>query len=154
MVRQVLRTTVFPLVFGTSLCVTWWGLQQGHSAVPLVFGITTIAALVVTVMERLLPYEAAWSQSHGDMPTDLFYAEQELGDQWEVLNSGMSGYRSLNIFRMIRTLMPPFEADIYVVNCMVFDSPSEDGVLHQEFQGTWQHRLREATWNSRLKFVL
>lgn len=74
MLRQVLSVAVFPLVFGASLGVTWWGLRQGYSPVPMVFGVTTLAALVVTVMERVLPYQAAWSASHGDVPTDLFYA--------------------------------------------------------------------------------
>ena len=73
MVRQVLRFTVFPGVFGGSLGATWWGLQEGYSPVLLVFAVTTIAALTVTVMEHVLPYQRAWSKSHGDVPTDLFY---------------------------------------------------------------------------------
>ena len=98
------------------------------------------------------------SQTHGGgvevNETFSYYAEQKLGDQWELLNAGMSGYRSLNIYRMMRKLMLPFEADIFIVNCMAFDSPAEDGRLHQEAQGSWQLRLREATWNSRLNFLL
>jgi hypothetical protein len=66
MLRPLLRVTAFPVVFGASIGVTGWGLQAGLSPVPLVFGVTTLVALGVTVLERVLPYEEAWSKSHGD----------------------------------------------------------------------------------------
>jgi sterol desaturase/sphingolipid hydroxylase (fatty acid hydroxylase superfamily) len=73
MMRGVLQRLVFPLLFGSAITLAWWGINAGHDAGLVVFVITIAAGLFVTILERLMPYEAAWSESHGDVPTDLFY---------------------------------------------------------------------------------
>lgn len=86
--------------------------------------------------------------------TFSYYAEQHLGENWEVLNAGISGYRSLQIFRLMRQKMMEFQPDIFVVNCMLYDSPAEDGQLHQEIHTQDKKmQIREWLWNSRLNYV-
>ena len=86
--------------------------------------------------------------------TFSYFAEQQLGESWEILNAGLSGYRSLNIFRLMRQRMLEFEPDIFVVNSMLYDSPAEDGQLHNTTQFQDKNLfLREWLWNSRLNYV-
>ena len=66
--------------------------------------------------------------------TFSYFAEEHLGEEWEILNAGISGYRTLNIFRLIRQKMLDFEPDIFIVNAMLYDSPAENGQLHNETQ--------------------
>ena len=65
-----------------------------------------------------------------------------------------SGYRTLNIFRLIRQKMLDFEPDIFIINAMLYDSPAENGQLHNEIQiddtKLW---FREWLWDSRLNYV-
>ena len=81
------------------------------------------------------------------------YAEEALGEGWEVLNAGVSGYRSLNIFRLLRKKMLRFEPDIIVIDAMVADSPAETGALREEAELTGILWLREAMWNSRVNYI-
>ncbi len=75
---SALRHSAFPLVFGGALAGAWWGLARGVHGSAVVFVASMSAALVITGLERVLPYEAHWSRSHGDVPTDLFYALSSL----------------------------------------------------------------------------
>ena len=76
--RAVLSALVFPTVFGGALTVTW-ALLHADVARPLVVALVMAgAALAVTILERLLPFERAWSRSHGDLKTDLVYATVSL----------------------------------------------------------------------------
>ena len=76
--RAVLSALVFPTVFGGALTVTW-ALLHADVARPLVVALVmAAAALAVTILERLLPFEPAWSRSHGDLKTDLVYATVSL----------------------------------------------------------------------------
>ena len=97
------------------------------------------------------------SQTYGaDVSADetfIAYAQTNLGEDWEFLNAGISGYRSLNIFRLMRLKMLPFSPDIFVVNAMMWDSPAEDGQLHQPTAGSITLQMREFLWNSRLNYV-
>ena len=85
--------------------------------------------------------------------TFSYYAEEALGEGWEVLNAGVSGYRSLNIFRLLRKKMLRFEPDIIVIDSMVADSPAETGALRGEVELSGMLWLREAMWNSRVNYV-
>ena len=76
--RRTMRYAVFPTVFGGALIAAWWGLNAGFHASVVVFGVSASATLLVTLLERLLPYEPEWSRSHGDVPTDLFYVVSSL----------------------------------------------------------------------------
>ena len=86
--------------------------------------------------------------------TFSFFAEEHLGENWEILNAGISGYRTLNMFRLMRQKMLGFEPDIFIINAMLYDSPAENGQLHNETQiddtKLW---FREWLWNSRLNYV-
>ena len=86
--------------------------------------------------------------------TFSFYSEQSLGTSWEVLNAGISGYRSLNIYRLLRKKIVSFEPDIIVVDAMMWDSPRENGELHEPPTLSGILWLEEALWNSRLNYLV
>ena len=84
-------------------------------------------------------------------------AEKRLGSGWEVLNAGISGYRSLNVYRLLLLRMQQFEPDILVVNCMPFDSPREGTqVADGPLKGLPTHAgpIRAALWHSRIYYLL
>lgn len=94
------------------------------------------------------------SQTFGaGLPADQSYAalaEERLGPGWEVLNAGMSGYRSLNVLRLLKLRIEAFQPDAVVVDCMPKDSPRDDGRLSgRPLQADWTHDLRDALWTSR-----
>ena len=72
--RRGLTYTIFPAVFGAALLATWWMLAEGVAAATVVFSVSAGAALVITLLERWMPYDDTWSKSRGDVPTDLVYA--------------------------------------------------------------------------------
>ena len=76
--RKIASALVFPVVFGGALLATWWMLQSGVQAATTVFGVSLTVAALVTVLERVLTYEAAWSRPHADVPTDMAYAVSSL----------------------------------------------------------------------------
>jgi len=77
-VRGAARWLVFPVVFGGALAATWWMTTAGIAAATVVFATSMAAALAITLLERWLPYEKAWSKAHDDVPTDLIYAVSSL----------------------------------------------------------------------------
>lgn len=83
------------------------------------------------------------------------FAEQSLGEGWEVLNAGISGYRSLNVYRKLQLDILQYQPDAVVIDCFPFDSPRDDGPLVQKERfGTARQRrhaaIRGLLWNSRL----
>jgi hypothetical protein len=80
-------------------------------------------------------------------------AEAELGAGWEVLNSGLSGYRSMNVLRLIKLRMAAFSPDAVVIDCMPFDSPRDDGTLLTA-RGSWQDPVRRFFWHSRTYYAM
>ncbi len=81
-------------------------------------------------------------------------AERLLGDGWEVLNAGISGYRSLNVYRLLQRRIEAFDPDVVVVDCMPFDSPRDDGALVGRPIGGLETQARALLWKSRLYYVL
>ena len=75
---SAMRYLIFPVVFGSALTAAWWGLNQGMHPSMVVFVVSTSAALIITLGERMMPFEAKWSKSHDDVPTDLVYAISSL----------------------------------------------------------------------------
>jgi sterol desaturase/sphingolipid hydroxylase (fatty acid hydroxylase superfamily) len=73
-----MRYTVFPVLFGGALLAAWWGLKAGFHGSAVVFCVSMSVAFLITILERLIPYESAWLRSHDDVPTDLFYAVSSL----------------------------------------------------------------------------
>lgn len=76
-------------------------------------------------------------------------AEGALGPGWEVINAGISGYRSLNVLRLLKLRVARFSPDVVVVDCMPFDSPRDDGPLVGRPEGDLALRLRAAAFESR-----
>lgn len=70
--------TVFPVLFGGALVASWCGMKAGFHGSAVVFSVSMSVALLITILERLIPYESAWLRSHDDVPTDLFYAVSSL----------------------------------------------------------------------------
>ena len=81
------------------------------------------------------------------------FAEAELGAGWEVINAGISGYRSLNVYRFLRLHIERFEPDIIVVDCMAHDSPKDDQSLLVS-PGMDAGYLQHILWESRLYYLL
>jgi hypothetical protein len=82
-------------------------------------------------------------------------AESTLGDGWELLNAGISGYRSLHVYRLLRLRMEAFAPDALVIDCMPFDSPRETGPLATApLRGAAVEALRRFLWGSRLYYMV
>ncbi len=90
----------------------------------------------------------------GPDQTYAHYAELALGEGWEVLNAGISGYRSLNALRLLQLRILYFEPDIVVIDCMPFDSPRDDGFLEDAPLGSPLQRLKPILWHSRVYYGL
>lgn len=86
----------------------------------------------------------------GAEETMSFYAEEELGGDWEVLNAGLSGYRSLNVYRLLRKRIGAVDPDVVVIDCMPKDSAREDGPLVEEAVGS--SGIGELLWRSRVYY--
>ena len=82
-------------------------------------------------------------------------AEATLGDDWEVLNAGLSGFRTLNVYRLLRLRMLAFEPNAVIIDCMPFDSPKDDGSLQSRpLVQSPVDAARGLLWHSRLYYVL
>lgn len=78
-----------------------------------------------------------------------------LGSEWEVLNAAISGYRSLNIYRLIQLKIVAFHPDVLLIDTMPGDSPHERGpLLTPTLQETSVQRIQRLLWYSRLYYVL
>jgi len=79
-------------------------------------------------------------------------AEGILGDRWQILNAGISGYRSLNVYRLLQRRILRFEPDVVIINCMPFDSPRDDGPIQAApMDAGWIKRL---LWHSKIYYLL
>ena len=76
------------------------------------------------------------------------------GGRWEVLNAGISGFRSLNVYRLLKLRMLAYELDYIVIDCMPFDSPRDDGYTVGRPHGGVAQEIRSLLWQSRLFHVL
>lgn len=77
-------------------------------------------------------------------------AEAALGPGYEVLNAGLSGYRSLNVLRLIKLRAAAYSPDAVVIDCMPYDSPRDDGLTLGAPVG-WQDPVRRLLWSSRIQ---
>lgn len=82
------------------------------------------------------------------------FAEEALGPGWEVLNAGISGYRTLNIYRLLQLRLAYFNPDIIVIDCMPFDSPRDDGPLEGIPLHTTTQYLQSLLWGSAIYYTL
>lgn len=76
------------------------------------------------------------------------------GEGWEVLNAGISGFRSLNVYRLLQRRIEAYDPDIVVIDCMPFDSPRDDGALVGRPLGGLATQARAVLWQSRLYYVM
>ena len=76
--RTALAYLAFPLIFGGSIAATWFGLSLELHGSVVVFTVSVSAALLVTLLERLVPFKPGWAEDHGDVPTDVAYAVSSL----------------------------------------------------------------------------
>lgn len=83
-------------------------------------------------------------------------AERELGeDRWQVLNAGISGYRSLNIYRLLQKKIEVFQPDVIIIDCMPYDSARDDGLTTREVSADdWRGTLSGLFWHSRIYYAL
>ncbi|MCB9794894.1 MAG: SGNH/GDSL hydrolase family protein [Alphaproteobacteria bacterium] len=82
------------------------------------------------------------------------YAESALGEGWEVINAGISGYRTLNVYRLLRLKVGDFDPDVILIDCMPFDSPRDDGPLAGRAQGGLARQLRGLLFESHVYYTL
>ena len=93
-----------------------------------------------------------WGAFHKQAQSYSGVAERQLGDGWEILNAAVPGYRSLNVYRLLRLRVAHFSPDIIVVDCMAYDSPRDDGVLQNLPLGTGL--IKRILWHSRVYYTL
>ena len=93
-----------------------------------------------------------WGAFHSQEQSYSGVAERQLGKGWEVLNAAVPGYRSLNVYRLLRLRVARFKPDIIVVDCMPFDSQRDDGVLSRPPLGAGLGK--RALWHSRIYYAL
>jgi len=68
--RRFLSYVWWPALFGLSLCAVFAGMRGGHAVI--VFNLTYLAlALVVGLLERVVPHQRAWLRNDGQIGTDL-----------------------------------------------------------------------------------
>ena len=78
--------------------------------------------------------------------------EQALGEGWELLNAGNTGYRSLHVLRLLRLRVGAFAPHGVIIDCMPRDSERETrALLGQPLDE--RGRVRELLWHSRLYLV-
>lgn len=71
--RTALSVVAYPAVMAGNLGAALVGLRAGVSPALLVVALTGSAALAAFLLERLLPYRAAWGRSRGDVTVDLVF---------------------------------------------------------------------------------
>lgn len=74
MIASVARVSLFPATFTGALVAAVWGQAQGWSPDALMAGIILVVVLIVGVCEFLLPAYPEWTDSQGDVGTDLIHA--------------------------------------------------------------------------------
>lgn len=104
---------------------------------------------------RVITFGDSQTYGAGVRPDETWSAQAEaaLGPGYEVLNAGLSGYRSLNVLRLIKLRMEAYSPDAIVVDCMPFDSPRDDGITLGAPVG-WQDPIRRVLWDSRIYYTL
>ena len=79
MFKQCIRYGAYPVVFGLSALAVWLTIHNGTPAWPSFAMIAGLALFVIASMERILPYQIAWLDNHGDLGADILYAISSLG---------------------------------------------------------------------------
>ena len=93
-----------------------------------------------------------WGAFHTQAQSYSGVAERQLGAGWEVLNAAVPGYRSLNVYRLLRRRIVRYDPDIIVVDCMPDDSARDDGPMERPPLGAGT--LKRLLWHSRTYYAL
>ncbi len=78
-------------------------------------------------------------------------AGRRLGFGWEVLNTGVNGYTSLNVYRLLLKRIHAFEPHVIVVDCPPFDSERDEGGLVAPSLGV--NAIERLLWHSALVYL-
>ncbi len=74
-----------------------------------------------------------------------------MGEELQLINTGISGYTSLQVLRLIETRILDWDPDLLVVDCRTHDS-AKDGELPRI--GGPEAKMQGLLWHSRLYYVL
>lgn len=107
-------------------------------------------------VRRVVVFGDSQTVGAGVKPEEAYAAaaEAELGEGWEVLNAGISGYRTLNVYRLLQRRIEAFDPDIVVIDCMPFDSPRDDGGIQATPIGGVGTQVRALLFRSRIYALL
>lgn len=70
-IRQLISYLAFPLILGGGVSLTWWGLAHKWPPGLAVLGSVLLAMVALALLERVHPYTERWSESRGDVGTDV-----------------------------------------------------------------------------------
>ncbi len=85
--KQLLAISLYPLVVGGAVVMAWQLLYRLQLPLASILAPLGLAFLVVGLMERLLPYRAAWNVPRDDVATDAAYIGVNLALR-ELVNAG------------------------------------------------------------------
>lgn len=68
------RWTIFPVVMGTAVWVSWWLMQSGTEPGLAILGPQFGAIVVVAIFEHIYPHHLRWNISRGDVSVDARHA--------------------------------------------------------------------------------
>lgn len=105
---------------------------------------------------RVIVFGDSQTLGAGVSPEETYsaFAEAALGEGWEVLDAGISGYRTLNVYRLLQRRIEAYDPDIIVVDCMPFDSPRDDGGIQGTPVGGIGTQVRALLFRSRIYALL
>lgn len=69
--RRIASWSVYPVLMSAALVSMYLAVIAGHDPEIALVCINTIGTLVVIILERIMPYRAAWNRSHDDLTTDI-----------------------------------------------------------------------------------
>lgn len=70
---QIIRIAVFPLALIAAVATVMIAMDRGVDPVGAMFGVYLAGMIVVTALERLLPFDREWNRSSGDLGADALY---------------------------------------------------------------------------------
>lgn len=70
-IKEAVSTMLFPLSFGLAIGIAVFIIKAGLPIVWATLGIPVALLLLVAVLERVMPFNRQWNQSHGDIQADV-----------------------------------------------------------------------------------
>ena len=135
---SLLRYLCYPLLMATAVAATLVGLRSFSEAIVLPV-VCVVAAFVVMLLERVIPYEQEWAHSHGDVSTDLWHLT--LGG---ALAEGARVVLNATLILVAVWLSTTLGSDLWPTAAPILLQLLLALVL-AEFGGYWFHRLEHTT---------